>query len=186
MTATTICRPPVDTLVVLVFASLDDRGREPGCESPVPRAAVDLLAHLGVRLILVSASAAASVRCVQRQLQIAEPFVCDGGAAVHVPGTEFGSPGPDESTREIFRFDPPDRASAVHLIRDLFLARGHDVITIGIGSDLDDYGVLSAVDVPVVIRDPLKDQQQLLRHVPGAYLTNATGRDGWSEALIGP
>lgn len=48
------------------------------------------------------------------------------------------------------------------------------MVTIGIGCDLDDDGVLSAVDVPVVVRDPLKNQRELLRHVPGAYLTSGS------------
>jgi predicted mannosyl-3-phosphoglycerate phosphatase (HAD superfamily) len=189
MDATAIPDISVETPAVVVFASVDDWGTGSDCESQLPRRAVDLLANSGVRLVLVSASAATDVRRVQRHLHITEPFVCDGGAAVHVPCTCFWNLEAHDAGNdgcEIFRFNPPDRAAAVNLVRDLFLSSGHDVVTIGIGCDLEDYGVLSAVDVPVVVRDPVKDQRELLRHVPGAYLTNATGIDGWSEALIGP
>lgn len=175
----------VEAPAVVVFASVTGAD----CDSQLPRRAVALLANSGVRLVLVSASAATEVRRLQRQLHITEPFVCDGGAAVHVPAPGFWNreaADAGDTGSEIFRFNPPDRAAAVNLVRDLFLALGHDVVTIGIGRDLEDYGVLSAVDVPVVVRDPVKDQRELLRHVPGAYLTNAVGVDGWSEALIGP
>ena len=85
------------------------------------------------------------------------------------------------------RFNPPDKSATVNLVRDLLLGLGsRDVVTLGVGCDFDDYGVLAAVEVPVVVRDVVKDQSGLLRYVPGAYLTNATGLDGWAEALIGP
>ena len=178
----------VETPAVVVFASVDDWGTGSDCESQLPRRAVDLLANSGVRLVLVSASAATDVHRVQRHLHIAEPFVCDGGAAVHVPCTCFWNlqahdAGNDgcESFGSTLRTGRP-RSILCATCSSL----SHDVVTIGIGCDLDDYGVLSSVDVPVVVRDPLKNQRELLRHVAGAYLTNATGIEGWSEALVGP
>jgi hypothetical protein len=129
------------------------------------------------------------VRKVQRELRIEEAFVCDGGAALHVPNGAHGSRVRQSAgvEWEIFRFNPPDKFAAVNMLRDLFLGRGWDpVLTIGVGCDLDDYGMLAAVEVPVVVRDLRKDQSGLLRYVPSAYLTSATGPDGWAEALIGP
>src|SRR5688572_3104438 len=158
----------------------------------LPRRAVDLLRSWGARVILVSGSTADYVRQVQRELQITEPFVCDGGAALYVPNSYFRDRDRDRNRHvpgewEIFNFNPPDKSAMVNLVRDLFLGLGsRDVLTIGIGCDFDDYGVLAAVEVPVVVRDVVKDQSGLLRYVPGAYLTNATGLDGWAEALIGP
>ena len=118
------------------------------------------------------------------------PFVSDGGAALHVPCSYFDNverTGAGAGAWEVFRFNPPDRAGAVNLLCDLLVAMGYgDPLTIGVGCDLDDYGVLAAVDVPVIVRDPVTPQKELLRHVPGAYVTNATGIEGWSEALIGP
>ena len=155
----------------------------------LPRREVDLLRSWGARLILVSASAADYVRQVQQELHVTEAFVCDGGGAVYVPrsyGRDLDRRGTEDEW-EIFRFNPPDKSAAVTLVRDLFLRLGsQDVLTIGIGCDFDDYGVLAAVDLPVVVRDVVEDQRQLLRYVPEAYLTDATGADGWAEALIGP
>jgi predicted mannosyl-3-phosphoglycerate phosphatase (HAD superfamily) len=175
---------------VLVFARVGDRrarSLQPDC--PLPRYAVKLLCAWGARLVLVSACGAEYVRNVQRELRIREAFVCEGGAALHVPESYRGKPVTPraEAEWEIFRFNPPDRFAAVTMVRDLFLGRGwNDVLTIGVGCDWDDYGVLAAVEVPVVVRDLRKDQSGLLRYVPGAYLTTATGPDGWAEALIGP
>jgi len=42
------------------------------------------------------------------------------------------------------------------------------------------------VDIPIVVRDQRLDQSALLRYVPGAYLTTATGAAGWLEAVVGP
>lgn len=175
---------------VVVFARLGSLRTDPSQSlCPLPRRAVDLLRSWGARLILVSASTADYVRQIQHELQITEAFVCDGGAALYIPKSYcrnldwHGT----EGEWEIVRFNPPDKSAAVNLVRDLFLGLGsRDVMTIGVGCDFDDYGVLSAVEVPVVVRDVVKDQSGLLRYVPGAYLTNATGLDGWAEALIGP
>ena len=70
---------------------------------------------------------------------------------------------------------------------DLFLARGHDkILTVGLGCDTSDSAMLAAVDIPIVVRDQRLDQSALLRYVPGAYLTTATGAAGWLEAVVGP
>ena len=188
-------RQPLDIdegpVAVVVFARIDDLvADQSNYADQLRRQAVAVLKSLGIRLVLVSKSAAAYVRQVQYHLNIAEPFVCEGGAAVHIPGCYLGKVPPADMSAgawEIFRFSPPDRTAAVNLVRDLFVAQGYsDVLTIGIGCDLDDYGVLGTVDIPVVVRDRAKEQKELLRYVPGAYLTTATGIEGWSEALIGP
>jgi hypothetical protein len=173
---------------VIVFVRLGTPRAGPAhnlCQ--LPHRAVDLLRGWGARLILVSASTADYVRQVQRELEIIEAFVCDGGAALHVPPSYRRERHGTDGGWEMFRFSPPDKSAAVIFVRDLFLGSGsRDVLTIGIGCDFDDYGVLAAVDVPVVVRDVVKDQSGLLRYVPGAYLTNAVGLDGRAEALIGP
>jgi len=175
---------------VIVFARLGSPLGDPSDKScQLPRSAVKLLRNLGARLILVSAFPADYVRHAQRELRITEAFVCDGGAELHVPDSyrlatdrQGAAPG-----WEIFRFSPPNKAAAVILLRDLFVGLGsREILTIGVGCDFDDYGVLAAVDIPVVVRDVMKDQSGLLRYVPGAYLTNATGVEGWAEALAGP
>jgi predicted mannosyl-3-phosphoglycerate phosphatase (HAD superfamily) len=139
--------------------------------------------------VCVSASGAAYIWQVQRQLDIVEPFVCQGGATLYVPKTflcNADRPGTSaERAWEMFTFHPPDRMAAVTLVRDLFVARGEDPVTIGIGCDRDDYGILAVVDLPIVVRDAVNDQSVLRQYVPGAYVTKASGPAGWCEALIG-
>jgi len=175
---------------VIVFARLGSQPSDPSDKScELPHSAVKLLRSLNARLILVSTLPADYVRHVQRELGIREAFVCDGGAALHVPDSYRSGTEPQEAdvSWEIFRFNPPNKAAAVILLRDLFAGLGsREILTIGVGSDFDDYGVLAAVDIPVVVRDVMKDQSGLLRYVPGAHLTNATGVDGWAEALTAP
>ncbi|HVG53009.1 MAG TPA: hypothetical protein VM846_01200 [Vicinamibacterales bacterium] len=175
---------------LIVFARLGSPPGDPSDRScQLPRSAVKLLCSLGARLILVSAFPAEYVRHVQRELRITEAFVCDGGAELHVPANYRRDPDRQDADAawEIFKFSPPNKAAAVTLLRDLFVGLGSpDILTIGVGCDFDDYGVLAAVDIPVVVRDVMKDQSGLLRYVPGAYLTNATGVEGWAEALAGP
>ena len=68
----------------------------------------------------------------------------------------------------------------------MFLARGYDpLLTVGIGCDLPDYDLLAAVDVPIVVRDQCSTPPELLRELPGVYVTSATGTAGWSEAVLG-
>lgn len=173
---------------VIVFACLKPLQPD-ALQYELPWRAVDLLRSWGARLILVTASAADAVRQMQRELHMTEAFICEGGAALHVPRCYRGTQSSNgaDGEWETFRFNPPDKAAAVTMLRDVLVGLGRqDVLTIGIGCDLDDYGVLSTVEVPVVVRDVVKDQSGLLRYVPGAYLTNATGPNGWAEALIGP
>jgi hypothetical protein len=177
---------------IIAFVRVDDPTMEMGDEScaPLPWNSATTLCNWGVRFVCVSTAAADYIRQVQRELQIVEAFICEGGAALHVPGAYLhgvaDSDGHAECQWDVFRFNPPNRGAAVTLVRDLFLARGWcDPLTIGVGWDCDDYGVLANVNIPIVVRDGRKEQSVLLRHVPGAYITAASGHDGWSEALIG-
>ena len=65
----------------------------------------------------VSASPAAYIRQVQRELGIVEPFICDGGASLHVPNRYLAATEPlyhrVECKFDIFKFSPPNRAAAV-------------------------------------------------------------------------
>jgi predicted mannosyl-3-phosphoglycerate phosphatase (HAD superfamily) len=174
-------------MFIRVYSSSADEGTT---QCQLPADAIAMLTAWGFRLVLVSGSPVDDIVAIQHQLDLVEPFICNGGAALHVPSHYFESPKTSHVTAsndwEVFSFNPPDRAAGVNLVRDLFLADGwSDVLTIGIGCDGDDYRVLSAVDIPIVVRDASKDQSMLLRHIPAAYLTTATGTEGWTEALIG-
>ena len=58
-------------------------------------------------------------------------------------------------------------------------------MAVAVGGDWCDGTLLAAADIPIVIRDDSNDQRSLLRYVPGASVTTATGLAGWCEALFG-
>lgn len=152
--------------------------------------ALTALISTRVPLVLVADSSAADVRQIQRGLGLMQPFISDGGAALHIPPEYFAqaddAPAPGHEW-EMFSFDALGPAAAMRLLGALFLARGHDkILTVGLGCDTGDSSMLAAVDIPIVVRDQRHDQSALLRYVPGAYLTTATGAAGWLEAVVGP
>jgi predicted mannosyl-3-phosphoglycerate phosphatase (HAD superfamily) len=177
------------TLVIFtrVDGLLRQRAASP-CE--LSRDALDALISTRVPLVLVSDSGAADMRQMQRELGLMQPFISSGGAALHIPPEYFSPPddvaAPDDPW-EMFSFDTLGPAAAMRLLGALFLARGHDkILTVGLGCDTSDSAMLAAVDIPIVVRDQRLDQSALLRYVPGAYLTTATGAAGWLEAVVGP
>jgi predicted mannosyl-3-phosphoglycerate phosphatase (HAD superfamily) len=152
------------------------------------RSALDLLAIRGVPVVLLSHGDAAAVQDLQRGLGLREPFICDGGASLYIPRGYFEeldglSSGNDDW--EVFEFRVRDPTCAVRLLTSLFAVRDEEVFTIGFGCGWADRMLLAAVTVPVIVRNDLYDQVRLLRRVPGAYLTAATGPAGWSEAVLG-
>lgn len=152
--------------------------------------ALNALISTRVPLVLVSDSGAADIRQMQRELGLTEPFISRGGAALHIPPdyfTQLDDVGAADDEWEMFSFDTIGPTAAMRLLGALFLARGHDkILTVGLGCDTSDSAMLAAVDVPIVVRDRRLDQSALLRYVPGAYLTTATGAAGWLEAVVGP
>jgi len=158
------------------------------CE--LSRDALDALISTRVPLVLVSDSGAADMRQMQRELGLMQPFISSGGAALHIPPEYFSQlddPPAVDDQWEMFSFDTVGPAAAMRLLGALFLAREHDkILTVGLGCDASDSAMLAAVDIPIVVRDQRLDQSALLRYVPGAYLTTATGAAGWLEAVVGP
>ena len=158
------------------------------CE--LSRDALDALISTRVPLVFVSDSSAPELRQMQRELGLMQPFISSGGAALHIPPEYFSQldavPAAADQW-EMFSFDTIGPAAAMRLLGALFLARGHDkILTVGLGCDTSDSAMLAAVDIPIVVRDQRLDQSALLRYVPGAYLTSATGAAGWLEAVVGP
>lgn len=151
------------------------------------------LATWDVPLVLVSTWDASEIRHLQHEFALDQPFICEEGAALHVPGRWLGEPLAAASTRlfeetewEVFRFSPRSINGAVRLLAAMFLARGYDpLLTVGIGCDLADYDLLATVDIPIVVRDKRGSQTELLRQMPGVYVTSAIGAAGWSEAVFG-
>ena len=177
------------TLVIFtrVDGLLRQRGASP-CE--LSRDALNALVSTRVPIVLVSDSGTADMRQMQRELGLVQPFISRGGAALHIPPDYFTQPDDVASADdrwEMFSFDTFSPAAAMRLLGALFLSRGHDkILTVGLGCDTSDSAMLAAVDVPIVVRDRHLDQSALLRHLPGAYLTSATGAEGWLEAVVGP
>jgi predicted mannosyl-3-phosphoglycerate phosphatase (HAD superfamily) len=157
------------------------------CE--VSRDALDAVISARVPLVLVSDADAADVQEIQRELGLLEPFICRGGGELHVPVAYFRDreEASGDSGWERFSFDTSSPAAAMRLLSALFIARGHaKILTVGLGCGCSDGAMLTAVDIPIVVRDHGHDQSTLLEHVPGAYLTTASGPAGWLEAVVGP
>jgi hypothetical protein len=59
------------------------------------------------------------------------------------------------------------------------------MLTVALGWDDRDSSMLAAVDIPIVVRIGHRNQEPLLRYLPGAFVTSATGTAGWLEAIVG-
>lgn len=78
-----------------------------------------------------------------------------------------------------------DPGSASRLLMTFYRAASATIFTIGVGDDRTAGTLLRQVDVPIVVRNRAVDQRRLLRQVPSAYLTDAVGPAGWTEAILG-
>jgi predicted mannosyl-3-phosphoglycerate phosphatase (HAD superfamily) len=175
---------------LVIFTRVDALLRGGAAACTLTRDAVAELSSTRVPLVLVSDSESGDVRTIQRDLGLVQPFISKAGAELHIPPDYFTQPC-DITARDdewkVFSFAMAGPAAAMRLLVALFLARGHDkILTVGLGDDVEDCAMLAAVDIPIVVRHQRRDQSALLRHVPGAYLTAATGAAGWVEAVVGP
>ena len=174
---------------IVVFTAIEGALRHgPGGSCHDARGAMNLLIARGIPVVLLSHGDARDVQDLQRELGLAQPFICEGGASLYIPRgyfEELDGLASGDDTWEIFGFGVRDPARAVRLLSSLFSVRGEDVLTIGFGCDWSDRALLAAVHVPVVVRTDAEEQARLLRRVPGAYVTTATGPAGWSEAVLG-
>lgn len=179
--------PPVPASMV-VFSTVDGaiRNRQGSCADV--RVALDLLTARGVPVVLMSQDGPEEVQDVQRALGLHHPFIAGGGSSLYIPRGYFpeldGLTAGDEEW-EVFGFGVRDPARAVRLLASLFSVKGEEILTIGFACDWSDRALLAAVDVPIVVRSGSLDQERLVRRVPGAYLTDALGPAGWSEAVLG-
>ncbi len=175
---------------IVVFTTVNGTlrdGSSGSCEEA--RIALEMLASRGIPVVLMAQDGAAAVQSLQCDLLLRQPFICEGGATLHIPRGYFaeldGLTAGDESW-ETFEFGVRDPVRAIRLLASLFSVRGQEILTVGFGSEWADRALLAAVDVPVVVRSDEADQDKLLRRVPGAYLTSAMGPAGWNEAILGP
>jgi predicted mannosyl-3-phosphoglycerate phosphatase (HAD superfamily) len=162
----------------------------PGHDGP-PEAvrAARWLVSRGVPLVIVSERTASDVLVLQRDLGIRHPFVCDGGATLYIPAgyfPELTRIGVEHEGWNIVEFKPPhETAHAVRLLASLYRLCREEVVIVGLGDTWADRVLLHESDVPVVVRSGAADEAQLVQSLPIAYLTNAPGAAGWSEAILG-
>jgi predicted mannosyl-3-phosphoglycerate phosphatase (HAD superfamily) len=174
---------------LVVFTSVDGalrRGGEGSCADVRP--ALDRLAEQGVPVVFASTHSADELMQLQSGLGRAHPFICDGGATMHVPNGYFDDLQdlwPQDEAWHVVPLGAPDIGRAVRLLVSLFQVSGADVLTIGLGCSWNDHTLLEAVNVPIIVRSDSPEQARLQRKIPGAYLTSATGPAGWQEAILG-
>ena len=174
---------------VIIFTRVDGALREKW-EHPCDtvRSAVATVAGDGVPVVLVSDDSPEHVEQLQRDLAVRGPFICAGGETLFIPRgyfEELDGLSSGDAQWEVFSFPSGDPTRAVRLLTSLFAVHADDLLTVGLGCDWSDRSFLRAVDVPIVVRNDGKDQRRLLRSLPNAYLTTATGGHGWSEAVLG-
>ena len=174
----------------MIFTRVEGLLREaPGGRCEIPRDALTAILAANVPLVLVSESNAAEVRRLLLELDLRQPFICDGGASLHIPPAYFADGDDDTPDGEWERFSFTTRgpAAAIRLLIAMFGAsRDGNLLTVGLGCHHHDSTMLENMDIPIVVRSSHADQQLLLQYVPGAYLTQASGAAGWLEAIVGP
>ena len=156
------------------------------------REAVAVLASRQIPIVLSSHQPAASVRELQVSLGVTEPFISDGGGALHLPIGYFGGlpgfgqrvDGWDVIACASPRRDADESPEALRLLLSLYRMCAGDVIVVGVASHWRDRVLLREADVPIVVRCDI-DQQRLTRRFPAAYVTEQYGAAGWVEAMLG-
>jgi len=77
-----------------------------------------------------------------------------------------------------------DKGMAVKKMLDLYQSvYGQNFMSIGLGDSMNDLELLQAVDKPVIIRHRDESFESGLK-IPGYFLTQGTGPDGWQEAIF--
>jgi mannosyl-3-phosphoglycerate phosphatase family protein len=77
-----------------------------------------------------------------------------------------------------------DKGRAVAELRTLIPDRLGPVVMAGLGDGLNDVSMLREVDLPVIVRSDLNGATgRMLRKVPTARVTSASGPAGWAEAV---
>lgn len=173
---------------IVIFTDVDCVLRHDGIPSLAgARSSLDALAASGSPVVLCSARPAADLLQLQHELGLHDPFISDGGQALYIPVGYFcGTTDADPPTGyERIDFGARRIGHAVRLLVSLYRSWPEPPLVVGIGSDWRDRALLHEVDVPIVIRDASVDQAALLRNLPNAYVTQAAGREGWSEAILG-
>jgi mannosyl-3-phosphoglycerate phosphatase family protein len=78
----------------------------------------------------------------------------------------------------------PDLGVSLRTLTALYRLEWGDIRTVGVADGPLGAALLRDVDEPVVVSDPNVDSARLLRKTPRARMTQATGAEGWSEAIL--
>ena len=182
----------MDALVVFAACAGPVTAADGSITSATARHVAGLLRTFSVPVVFISDESPASMVRLQGELGIRHPFIAAGGARLYVPRGYFpdvlDNGGPDdEPDWHVLRLQPRsgDVGNAVRLLMAMFRFGGEQVVFVGLGEDWTHRSLLRAVDVPVIVRSAGMDQVRLRRSVPEAYVTNAAGTAGWTEALLG-
>lgn len=156
------------------------------------REAVAVLSSRQIPVVFSSHRPAAELRALQASLGVTEPFICDGGGALHLPTGYFGAlpgfgrrdNGWDVISCASPRRDTDESPEALRLLVSLYRMCAGEVIVVGVASHWRDRLLLRESDVPIVVRCDA-DQERLTRRFPAAYVTEQCGAAGWVEAMLG-
>jgi len=178
--------PQPSSASVVIIADVERLLAHPESLAEV-RPAFEALFRCEMHLVLCADHDAGAIRRLQREMDVRQPFICDRGAALHIPRGFFSGMPPveDESEWEVIDFGMPRLAHAVRLVVALYEASGTRPLIVGIGEDWRHRALLREVDAPIVVRNSGVDQARLVRNVPSAYVTEAEGPQGWMEAILG-
>ncbi len=182
-------KSPCAATTLVIFTALDGVLRDgETCSTRETRAALRMLAHRDIPLVMASSRPAHEVLALQRELGVRYPFVASGGASLHIPAGYF-----PELTRigsqvdgwNVVEFKVPEAGHGIRLLMSLYRLCSEEVVIVGLADHPHDRVLLHEADVPVIVRNDGLDQRVLLRELPSAYLTTAAGPAGWSEAILG-
>jgi mannosyl-3-phosphoglycerate phosphatase len=77
------------------------------------------------------------------------------------------------------------KGGAVRKLKGLYRQVWGSVPTIGLGDSPNDLPLLRAVDIPVVVRNPVAEAaERLARKIPSARVSVAFGPRGWNEVIL--
>jgi predicted mannosyl-3-phosphoglycerate phosphatase (HAD superfamily) len=152
------------------------------------KAALNAVSARGVSTVLASYHRPADLMAIQQELGLREPFIAELGRALYVPKGHFGDVAASASRPgnwDVFDFTPPSMEEAIDTLIWLYRVTGDSPLLVGVGASWSDRLLLRHVDVQVLIAADTVDHRQLRMHFPEAYVTTATGPDGWCEAMLG-
>jgi mannosyl-3-phosphoglycerate phosphatase len=120
-----------------------------------------------------------------RQREYDEPFVIESGdparlmAALQAQGLTV-----TKGDRFYHLTGGHGKGEAVKKLLDLYRRQWGEVVSVGLGNSANDLPFLSAVDRPVLVRNPDKTwDRHVLKALPAIERTDGVGPQGWREAI---